>query len=431
MRLRGSLLALALAAGLVTAVGPAEAATPSRCAAYDAVVRETSAGGVQAGRTPLLVGSYNITGYNTGSKQPKWEHRSGRVIDMIMRCSPDVIGLQEASGAWMMRRPSGQRNHVQYEQVVDLMNARTPGSPYRVTNTYRENCRTTGTNLPIWNGTWKGHEADWRTCTASSRLSSSDNRTVYDSRILTLVDHGVGHLPSAGSNPRTVDWNIFAVRETGRLFLFANTHLEARYRGKAVGTKVSNAFRRKEAAVVKSTLASARQFRGQTLPVVLVGDLNSTGRYRGTTAVDDLTRAGYTDLLGTDRRVTRTKRSSYRGSCASVGVVTSLASANRRVPLHVTRRLHAYYNSTNAGTSGKPGAGVNHCMYRTAKHRKTRGSTPSAYYRYQGIRIDYVLASAPFMGRGWETVVDARLKTARYSRTPPSDHNMIAATLAF
>lgn len=71
--------------------------------------------------------------------------------------------------------------------------------------------------------------------------------------------------------------------------------------------------------MVRSTLASARQFQGQNLPAVLVGDLNSTGRYRGTTAVDDLTRAGYIDLLGTDRRKTRTKRSFYRGSCRSVG----------------------------------------------------------------------------------------------------------------
>ncbi|GAA2088451.1 endonuclease/exonuclease/phosphatase family protein [Aeromicrobium tamlense] len=425
-------LALAVAAGLLVAplaaVAPASAPN-ARCAAYHDVVRETSAGGVLAGRTPLLAASYNIAGYNASAgTMPGWESRADRVVGMIMRCSPDVIGLQEASEAWMQRRPPGSRNHAQFEHVVDLMNARTPGAPYRVTNTYRKSCPTTGPNPAVWNGTWHGERAPWRTCTTSASASSSDNRTVYDSRVLEVVRHGSRPLSSATSTKRTLDWTIFRVRATGKQFLFANTHLDARYRGKAITTSASNSFRRKQAAQV---LATVKQLRAGSLPAVLVGDLNSNGRTRSTTAVDDFTRAGLVDLLGTDRRVYRSKSAKWRGSCKSVGVTSSLSATRfARVPLHVKRRINVSYNSSNAVAGKGPGSAKNTCMYRDKKLKRPRGSTPAAYYKHQGTRIDYVLA-AGIRARGWETVVDANLRTARYRATPPSDHHMVAATLAF
>ncbi|MET0468161.1 MAG: endonuclease/exonuclease/phosphatase family protein [Aeromicrobium sp.] len=434
-RLAAASLALAVATGLLTVpltAAPASAA-PARCAAYGDVARETSAGGVLAGRTPLLVASYNIVGYNASvGAVPRWESRADRVVGMILRCSPDVIGLQEASEAWMPRRPVGSRNHAQYEHLVDLMNERTAGAPYRVTNTNRKHCPTTGPNPPVWNGTWKGEPAPWRTCTTSVSASSSDNRTVYDSRVLTVVRQGVRRLSSATSNPRTLDWTVFRVNATGREFVFANTHLDARYRGKAITTTTSNSFRRKQAGQILSTMNQVRALRGGKLAAVLVGDLNSTGRNRSTTAVDDFTRAGLVDLLGTDRRKYKSKTAKWRGSCKSVGVTSSLANTRYwRVPLHVNRRINVAYHSSNAGGSkGRPGSAKNTCMYRDKALKRPRGSTPQAYFRHQGTRIDYILASG-FRGRGWETVVDANLRKARYRVTPPSDHNMVAATLAF
>lgn len=433
-RLAAAALSLAVAAGLLAvplAAAPASAA-PARCAAYADVVRETSAGGVLAGRTPLLVASYNIVGYNASlSTVPRWERRADRIVGMIMRCAPDVVGLQEASEAWMPRRPAGSRNHAQYEHVVDLMNARTPGAPYRVTNTNRKHCPTTGSNPAVWNGTWKGEPAPWRTCTTSASASSSDNRTVYDSRKLTVVRQGVRRLSGANSHPRTLDWTVFRVNATGREFVFANTHLDARYRGKSITTSVSNSFRRKQAGQILATMKRVRALRGAALPAVLVGDLNSTGRTRSTTAVDDFTRAGLVDLLGTDRRIYRSKKTRWRGSCRSVGVTSSLSATRYvRVPLHVKRRINASYHSSNAGGGKGAGTAINTCMYRDKKWKRPRGSTPAAYYKYQGTRIDYVLA-AGFRARGWETVVDANLRTARYRATPPSDHHMVAATLAF
>ena len=73
-------------------------------------MRETAPGQPFAGRSALLTASYNIGGYNGAKSLPRWESRSDRIVSMIMRCSPDVIGLQEASEAWMQRRPAGQRN---------------------------------------------------------------------------------------------------------------------------------------------------------------------------------------------------------------------------------------------------------------------------------------------------------------------------------
>lgn len=433
-RLAAASLALAVATGLLTVpltAAPASAA-PARCAAYGDVVRETSPGGVLAGRTPLLVGSYNVAGYNAsrGTMKP-WESRADRVVAKIMHCAPDVIGLQEASEAWMQRRPAGARNHAQYEHVVDLMNARTPGAPYRVTNTHRKQCPTTGPNPAVWNGTWKGQRAPWRACTTSPSRSSSDNRTIYDSRVLAVVRQGVRRLSSATSTPRTLDWTVFRVLATGREFVFANTHLDARYRGRATTTSTSNTFRRKQAGQVLSTMKQVRALRGGVLPAVLVGDLNSGGRTRSTTAADDFTRAGLVDLLGTDRRKYRSKSARWRGSCKSVGVTSSLVNtSNWRVPLHVKRRINVAYNSSNAVSGKGPGSAKNTCMYKDKKLKRPRGATPAAYYRYQGTRIDYVLASG-LRGRGWETVVDANLRKARYRVTPPSDHNMVAATLAF
>ena len=174
-----------------------------------------------------------------------------------------------------------------------------------------------------------------------------------------------------------------------------------------------------------------RSFDGATLPVVAVGDLNSTGRMRMRTPVDDMTSAGLVDVLGTDRRAYRSKRERWRGSCRSRGVTSSLvATSYSRVPLHLKRRIHAYYNSSNNLAGRAPGTGPNHCMYRPGT-KKSRGATARAHYRHQGIRIDYVLASASVRARGWETVVDADLRRARYRSMPPSDHNMVATTLAF
>lgn len=432
VRLAAVVTALTVSVGLLAALSatPAQAAS-TRCAAYGDVMRETAPGRPFAGRTPILAASYNIGGYNGAKSLPAWESRSARIVSMIMRCSPDVIGLQEASEAWMQRRPAGQRNHAQYEQVVDLMNARTPGSPYRVTNTYRQQCPTTGPNPAVWNGTWQGERAPWRVCATSPTRSSSDNRTVYDSRVLKVVTHGSRPLTSATRTRRTLDWTVFEVRQSGRRFVFANTHLDATYRGTAIGSSTSNAFRRSQARQIIAALKQVRVRDGATLPIVQVGDLNSTGRMMPRTPVDDLTSFGLVDALGTDRRVHRSKRAKWRGSCASVGVTSSLATARyARVPLHVTRRINAAYNTSNGVAGKRPGSGVNTCMFRDAKHRKPRGSTPGAYYRYQGVRIDYLLASATIRVRGWETVVDANLRTAGYRATPPSDHNMIAATLA-
>lgn len=417
-----------MAAPLATA--PATAA-PSRCAAYADVVRETSSGGAFRGRTPILAASYNVAGYNSAKALPRWESRSAKVVSMIMRCSPDVIGLQEASEAWMQRRPAGSRNYTQYENVVDLMNEQVPGAPYRVTNTHRKVCPTTGPNPAVWNGTWQGRKAPWRACRTSPRLSSSDNRTVYDSRTLVVERQGSRPLASATRTPRTLDWTIFRIRATGQRFVFANTHLEARHRGRAVGSKASNAFRRTQTRQLLATVRQLRSFDGATLPVVVVGDMNSTGRMRMRTPVDDMTSAGLVDVLGTDRRAYRSKRERWRGSCRSRGVTSSLvATSYSRVPLHLKRRIHAYYNSSNNLGGRAPGTGPNHCMYRPGT-KKSRGATARAHYRHQGIRIDYVLASASVRARGWETVVDADLRRARYRSVPPSDHNMVATTLAF
>lgn len=431
-RLAAVVTTLALATGLLVALSavPAQAAS-SRCAAYGDVVSETAPGRPFAGRTPLLTASYNIGGYNGAKSLPAWESRSDRIVSMIMRCSPDVIGLQEASEAWMQRRPAGQRNHAQYEDVVDLMNARTPGAPYRVTNTYRKQCPTTGSNPAVWNGTWQGQRAPWRTCATSPSLSSSDNRTVYDSRVLAVVTHGARPLVSATSTRRTLDWTVFEVRATGQRFVFANTHLDSTYKGRAIGSSASNAFRRQQAKQIVAALRQVAVRDGRALPIVQVGDMNSTGRLMARTPVDDLTSFGLVDVLGTDRRVYRSKRTKWRGSCRSVGVTSSLTTGRyARVPLHVKRRINAAYNTSNGVAGKRPGSGVNTCMYRDAKRTKPRGSTPAAYYRYQGVRIDYVLASAAIRARGWETVVDANLRRAGYRATPPSDHNMVAATLA-
>lgn len=432
-RLAALVTAVAVAAGLMTAplVTSSAVAAPTRCAAHADVVRETSAGGAFQGRTPVLAASYNIAGYNSARTMPYWERRADRLVSMIMRCSPDVIGLQEASEAWMQRRPAGSRNHAQYEHVVDLMNSRVRGAPYRVTNTNRQVCPTTGGNPAVWNGTWQGRPAPWRTCTTSPRLSSSDNRTIYDSRTLVVERQGSRPLASATATRRTLDWTIFRIRATGQRFVFANTHLEARYRGKAVGSKASNTFRRKQVKQITAALRQLRTFRGATLPIVAVGDMNTTGRMRMRTPLDDLTTFGLVDALGTDRRVYRSKRKSWRGSCRSRGVTSSLtATAYSRVPLHLDRRIHAYYNTSNSVAGRRPGTGPNHCMYRSGTTR-SRGATAKAHYRNQGIRIDYVLASASVRARGWETVVDADLRRARYRSMPPSDHNMVATTLAF
>lgn len=94
----------------------------------------------------LRVASYNIKCTNCYSGLPNegtWYQRRDSVVATVKGQRPDVIGFQEASQGWLK---DGAGNPVSKSQFEDLLERL--GAPFKITNSYRNNCvkSTTPTN---------------------------------------------------------------------------------------------------------------------------------------------------------------------------------------------------------------------------------------------------------------------------------------------
>jgi endonuclease/exonuclease/phosphatase family metal-dependent hydrolase len=255
-----------------------------RVRVVDATGAALSAWSVTASRKPaeelpLRVGSFNVK----KSTQANWPKRRLAVAAAIRDEELDVVGLQEATPH---RVKGGWR---QYEDVVRLL----------------------GSDWALTDGVGGG---------------PGEARTIYNRTKLTMIDHGYRTL--SGSTrfgvPRYAAWAIFEQRNTGKRFVFVNTHFA--YQKTAAATRWRTSAAKQMVELVDS-------INTDKLPVIIGGDFNtgaprnsSNGVYRtftGAGYIDPLARTGE---LGAAKKLTQ----------AHLRTVNSLS---RKAPMNPNRNV--------------------------------------------------------------------------------------------
>jgi endonuclease/exonuclease/phosphatase family metal-dependent hydrolase len=233
----------------------------------------TTAAAATSGSAGLRVGSYNVRCANCTSDRPyerPWSERRGAVAAAIKAERLDVLGLQEASQAWLK---DGDGDKVDLSQFEDLRNAL--GGSWRLANANRNNCVRAKSPTK---------------CAKKDQGASQGTKIVYDASRVVLLRQGSKALPSAArSNPRFVAWAEFRQRSTGKRFFFADAHLENKAK--------NNALRVKEAKALADEVKKRNTGR---LPTLIVGDMNSHKNTKPSNGVYDVlvSQRGYVDPLG-------------------------------------------------------------------------------------------------------------------------------------
>lgn len=235
-------------------------------------------------------------------------------------------------------------------------------------------------------GTWRLANANRNNCVRSSspnkcrakdQGASQGTKIVYDSARVVLVRQGAKELPAAsGSNARFVAWAVFRQRSTGKQFFFADTHLQ---NGDAYDLRLKQA----------EALADEVQRRNVgNLPTLIVGDMNSHKNTRPSNGVYDVLvdQRHYVDPLGNTWH--------------------STDKAGRRAKTQtVEKRIGTWLSSWND-------------FEREAKGNRDR---------LNGTYLDYIFTTRMRVTE-WETVADV-LADGTFRTPPPSDHNLIRATV--
>ena len=305
-------------------------------------------------RGVIRVGSYNVacekcTDTPVG-EEGTWYERRSAVVSGIQGEDLDVLGIQEASQG-QLAQASGTS---QFDDLLQRL-----GTPWAITNAYRYNCvKSTSSS----------------SCDVQDRGASQGTRIFYNSSRLSLTAEGSKLLPSvAGQNERYMAWAILRQTSSGKSFFFVSQHLES-------GSE-DNALRQQEAEVAWSVVQAKNTAH---LPVVVVGDLNST-RFNsgGNFPYDVYIRGGLVDPLG----------GAYRTTTTAPGATVEKA---------INRRVSSWNDF----------------------QRRVRVADPSWI---NGSNLDYILTTRMRVSE-WETVV-AMDAGGNFIGRIPSDHNMIRATV--
>lgn len=269
---------------------------------------------------PLRVGTFNVLKSSNGG----WAARRLAVAETIRSQEIDVVGLQEATPATVA---GGLR------QYADVVRALGP---------------------------------DWA-LTEDSTGATGEARTVYNRKRVELINHGYQEIPGSTrfGVMRYITWAIFEQKNTGKEFVFLNTHF--------ITSKARSRFGPRAAAAGQMVRLANSVSQGK-LPVIIAGDFNSAGLRNGSNGVyRAFTGGGYID------------------------------------PLVRSGRLGAAKNLVNADLK---------TVNKGARQPRRDASAPM---------IDHIFVS-PMRVAEWETVakLDA---SGRYIGTIPSDHNMIRLTV--
>lgn len=236
------------------------------------------------------------------------------------------------------------------------------GGTWALTNDKRNNCE---------------NDATPTNCVYKYQGASQGTRIVYNSAKVELRNAGSKLLPniSAENNPRYMAWGEFKQKSTGNRLFFVDTHLEP------TSGDAYYALRKQQAETI---VAEIKAKNVENLPVVIVGDMNSSKWATPTNAPYDVfTGAGYLDPIG----------NTYAETLPSgAGVAESVINAN--------------YSSFN---------GYN---------RDSDSTKPVGSY---GSHIDYIFTSKMRIPE-WKMDINLDAE-GKIVGVIPSDHNLIKAKL--
>jgi len=179
---------------------------------YSAAVKTSTSAAPAApagGSAQLRLGTFNVKCFNCQGDNPNersWWDRRGDVVSDVKSQRLDVLGIQEASQAWLPAAKGGKGQDL--SQFEDLRNRL--GGSWKLTNTNRNNCVNAKTPTR---------------CSAKDQGASKGTRILFDSSRVTLVSQGSKLLPSP-EDDRYMAWAIFRQASTGKKFFFATAHLE-------------------------------------------------------------------------------------------------------------------------------------------------------------------------------------------------------------
>ena len=250
---------------------------------------------------PLTIASFNIRCANcyTGQNLERpWSERRGVVVASILDHKPDVIGVQEASQGWLV---SGGKK-ISLSQFEDLRNRlRSGGTPYEITNPYRNNC----VNSETPSG-----------CRYQDRGASKGTRVFFNTDTVKLISQGSKKLPQcSGCNERYVSWAVMEKKSSGQRFFFADTHIE-----------YGSSYYSLRKAQTEAMMAEVDKRWPGGLPAFVVGDFNSTRYATPTNApYDEILSHGFLDPLG---QIYKSPKVSSKAT--------------------VEKRIRAHYNSHNS-----------------------------------------------------------------------------------
>ena len=245
------------------------------------------------------------------------------------------------------------------------------GDQYRLTNDFRYNCRrSTSPN----------------NCSYVDRGASQGTRIYYNAARVTLLDQGSKRLSeiNPSDNDRYVSWAIFRQNSTGKRFLFADTHLEAKD-----GTYLGASYDALRLTQAKEVQAAVTRANVDALPVILVGDLNSS-RWSSPAnyPYDVFTAGGLVDHLG----------NVYKNSYALTGA-------------DVNHRIRTSYSSFNGYRLAAP-----RTTYLNGTYIDYILTTPMAMTEYQNVvSVDSAGMFLPVLSGGNVVI--------------PSDHNLQRASV--
>lgn len=236
----------------------------------------TTGGGTTSGSSQLRVGSFNIKCFNCMADHPNersWWDRRADVVSDIKSQSLAVLGIQEASQAWLPAKEGGKGQDL--SQFEDLRNRL--GGSWKLANANRNNCVRAKTPTK---------------CVYKDQGASKGTKILYDASKVTLGRQGSKLLPSP-EDDRFMAWATFTQRSTGKKFFFATAHLEP---DKDWNLHVQEA----------TTLAKEVAKRNTDhLPTFITGDMNAHKNSLNPSGVKDnpvydviVDRYGYVDPLG-------------------------------------------------------------------------------------------------------------------------------------
>ncbi|MCG2622269.1 fibronectin type III domain-containing protein [Arthrobacter sp. I2-34] len=308
--------------------------------AYSSTVSGTTSGtGV-----PLTVMSFNVLSakYDGGVSSRSWNNRKPAIAATIGSSGADVVGVQEAYAS--DDYPGGDGVTPQWEDLRKIL----------ATKGYRR--ALTGTD-GLYAYSQCGKDGCWR-----DEYQLDGNHIFYKSATVKPVGNG-GKISLPNPDDRgsgyTASWQVFEKLDSKARFIAVDTHLYAA----GITTRGTNESNR--VAQVTGILDTLKQVNTASLPVVLLGDLNSHESHK---PISTLLTGGFANTAGLD--VPQTK---------------------------------ANFNSSH-GFQNPP---------------------PSTF----GTQIDYVMVSNDIAAKKWELVANIDPATGRFTGTIPSDHHAIKAVV--